>query len=85
MILARYEADCEQDRPGLVGDALSYIWAAREGLSEPQLLALCRLRSVVVPDVFNQAVDLSFTRVDVGRLIGAWQEGRSPVLISLDR
>ena len=39
-ILARYEGDYERDRPGLVRDALSAIWAARHGLSEAELLDL---------------------------------------------
>jgi tetratricopeptide (TPR) repeat protein len=36
-ILARYEGDYDRDRPGLVRDALSAIWAARHGLSEVEL------------------------------------------------
>jgi tetratricopeptide (TPR) repeat protein len=39
-ILARYEADYERDRPGLVRDAMSLLWAARRGLSEAELLEL---------------------------------------------
>jgi len=39
-ILVRWEEDCEGDRPGLVSDALSLIWAARRGLSEAELLDL---------------------------------------------
>jgi tetratricopeptide (TPR) repeat protein len=39
-ILARYENDYDRDRPGLVRDALSAIWAARHGLSEAELLDL---------------------------------------------
>jgi tetratricopeptide (TPR) repeat protein len=39
-VLARYEQDFEQDRPGLVGDAMRALWAARRGLSEPELLEL---------------------------------------------
>lgn len=39
-ILARYEADYERDRPGLVGEAMSLLWAARRGLSEAELLEL---------------------------------------------
>jgi len=39
-VLVRYEADFERDRPGLVGDALRALWAARRGLTEPELLAL---------------------------------------------
>ena len=34
MILARYERDYERDRPGLVKDAVSLLWAARRGLSK---------------------------------------------------
>ena len=39
-ILARYEGDYDRDRPDLVRDALSAIWAARYGLSEAELLDL---------------------------------------------
>jgi tetratricopeptide (TPR) repeat protein len=39
-VLARWERDYERDRPGLVGEALSLLWAARRGLSEPELLDL---------------------------------------------
>jgi tetratricopeptide (TPR) repeat protein len=38
-ILARYEKDYE-DRPRLVRDAMSLIWAARRGISESELLDL---------------------------------------------
>jgi len=38
-VLARYEDDYERDRPGLVGTALSLVWAARRGLTESELLA----------------------------------------------
>ena len=40
LILTRYETDYERDRPGLVGDAFSLLWAARRGLSETELLDL---------------------------------------------
>ena len=39
-ILARYEEDYEGERPGLVRDAMSLLWAARRGLSEAELLDL---------------------------------------------
>jgi tetratricopeptide (TPR) repeat protein len=39
-ILERYEADYEQDRPGLVRDVMTLFWAARQGLSESELLGL---------------------------------------------
>lgn len=37
-ILERYEQDYERDRPGLVRDTMSLIWASRRGLSETELL-----------------------------------------------
>jgi tetratricopeptide (TPR) repeat protein len=40
LILARCESDYEGERPRLVRDALSYLWAARRGLSEAELLDL---------------------------------------------
>jgi len=39
-VLERYEEDYERDRPGLVQDAMSLLWAARRGLSEAELLEL---------------------------------------------
>ena len=37
-ILKRYEEDYERDRPGLVRDSMTLIWAARRGLTEKELL-----------------------------------------------
>ena len=39
-VLARYERDYEVQRPGLVADVMRAIWAARRGISEPELLEL---------------------------------------------
>ena len=39
-ILARYEEDYERERPGLVRDAMTLLWAARRGLSEVELMDL---------------------------------------------
>src|SRR5712692_6970603 len=39
-ILIRYEQDYELERPGLVREAMSLLWAARRGLSEAELLEL---------------------------------------------
>jgi len=39
-ILERYEEDYERDRPGLIRDAMSLLWAPRRGLSEAELLEL---------------------------------------------
>jgi nephrocystin-3 len=41
-ILERYEQDYERDRPGLVRDAMSLLWASRHGLSEAEILELLR-------------------------------------------
>jgi hypothetical protein len=39
-ILERYEQDYQRDRPGLVRDAMTLLWAARRGLSEAELMDL---------------------------------------------
>jgi tetratricopeptide (TPR) repeat protein len=39
-VLRRYEEDYEGNRPGLVRDSMSLLWAARRGLSEAELLDL---------------------------------------------
>jgi ATP/maltotriose-dependent transcriptional regulator MalT len=39
-ILARFEQDYERDRPNLVREAMSLLWAARRGLSQAELLQL---------------------------------------------
>jgi tetratricopeptide (TPR) repeat protein len=39
-ILERYENDYERERPGLVRDAMSMLWAARRGLSESEVLEM---------------------------------------------
>jgi tetratricopeptide (TPR) repeat protein len=38
LVLERYERDYERDRPGLVRDSMRSIWAARRGVTEPELL-----------------------------------------------
>ena len=48
-ILERYEQDYERDRPGLVCDATSLLWAARRGLSEAELLDLLGTDSEPLP------------------------------------
>jgi nephrocystin-3 len=42
LVLNRYQRDYERDRPGLVGETLGLIWAARRGLSETEILQLLR-------------------------------------------
>jgi len=41
-VLTRYRRDYDRDREGLVGEALSLVWAARRGLTESELLRLLR-------------------------------------------
>ncbi|MCX6844513.1 MAG: DUF4062 domain-containing protein, partial [candidate division WOR-3 bacterium] len=41
-ILTRYEQAYNRDRPRLVQDALSLLWAARRGLTEPELLEVLK-------------------------------------------
>jgi nephrocystin-3 len=49
LVFQRWEADYERGRPGLVGDALKRLWAARRGLSEAELLDLLSSDAVPVP------------------------------------
>nr|WP_281719832.1 tetratricopeptide repeat protein [Nitrosomonas nitrosa] len=41
-VLTRYQRDYERDRLGVVGKALGFIWAARRGLAEAELLQLLK-------------------------------------------
>lgn len=52
LILERYEADYERDRPGLVGDAMRTLWAARRGLSETELMDLLGTGGQPLPRAF---------------------------------
>jgi tetratricopeptide (TPR) repeat protein len=40
LVLSRWQTDYERDRPGLIADALSLLWASRRGLSEAEMLDL---------------------------------------------
>jgi len=51
-ILARYEQDYERDRPGLVKDTVSLLWAARRGLSKPELMDLLGIGGMPLPDAY---------------------------------
>jgi len=52
LILRRYDADYERDRPGLTRDAFSLLWAARRGLSETELLDLLGADGQPLPRAF---------------------------------
>jgi tetratricopeptide (TPR) repeat protein len=51
-VLDRYEADYERDRPGLVGDAMRCVWAARHGLAESELLDLLGTGGNPLPNAY---------------------------------
>jgi hypothetical protein len=50
-ILERYEQDYERERPGLVRDAMTLLWASRRGLTEVELLDLLGRGSEPLPRV----------------------------------
>lgn len=51
-ILERYEEDYERDRPGLVRDSMSLLWAARRGLSETELMELLGSEGLPLPKAY---------------------------------
>jgi nephrocystin-3 len=53
-MLARYQ----HDRPGLVGEAFGLIWAARRGLSEPELVRLLKARLLKSEDRPQLPIDI---------------------------
>ena len=58
-ILDRYEHDYERDRPGLVRDAMTLLWAARRGLSEAELLGLLGTDAEPLPRAHWSALHLA--------------------------
>ncbi len=61
-ILTRYETDYESERPGLVRDAFSAIWSARNGLSEAELLDLLGDGGAPLPHAFWSPLFLAAER-----------------------
>jgi len=51
-ILARYERDYEQDRPGLGRDLCRLVWASRQGLSRDELRGLLGAHDQPLPDAY---------------------------------
>lgn len=51
-ILERYEQDYDHERPGLVRDSMRYLWAARRGLSEAELLELLGTQGEPLPQAY---------------------------------
>jgi tetratricopeptide (TPR) repeat protein len=65
--LTRLENDTRADRPGLVSEALGLIWAARAGLSEPELLALLGDPDTPMPPASWSTVSLALAGTLVSR------------------
>jgi nephrocystin-3 len=66
-ILARYEADYERDRSGLVGDAMTLLWAARRGLSEAELLEVLGTDGEPLPSAYFSPLYLAAEQSLVSR------------------
>ncbi len=77
LVLARYEQDFETERAGLVGDAMRALWAARRGLTEPELLDLLDVPGAVWSPLVLAAENGLLTRS--GRLGFATDDHRTAV------
>jgi len=75
-VLERYEEDYERDRPGLVREALSLLWAARRGLSETELLELLGSDGQPLPRAYWSPLFLAAEQALVNRsgLIGFFHD-----------
>jgi tetratricopeptide (TPR) repeat protein len=71
-IFERYEEDYERDRPGLVKDALTSLWASRRGLSETELLDLLGSKGESLPQAYWAPFYIAADKLFVNRsgLIG---------------
>ncbi|HHL32770.1 MAG TPA: DUF4062 domain-containing protein [Desulfobulbaceae bacterium] len=52
LILVRLEQDYEKEWPGLVGQAMSLLWASRRGLSESEILEIMHLPQLIWSPLF---------------------------------
>ena len=75
-ILRRYEEDYERDRPGLVREAFSWVWAARRGLAEVELLDLLGTQNLPLPHAHWAPLSLAAESalVNRGGLIGFFHD-----------
>jgi len=75
-ILERYEQDYQCDRPNLVKDAMSLIWASRRGLSETELLEMLGKDGKPLPRAYWSGLYLAAEQSLVNRsgLIGFFHE-----------
>ena len=72
LILTRCERDYERERPGLVRDAMSLLWAARRGLSETELMELLGADGQPLPHAYWSPLFLAMEQsfLSHGGLIG---------------
>lgn len=66
-ILERYEQDYERNRPGLVKEAMSLIWASRRGLSEKELAELLGADGLPLPAAYWSPLQLAARELLVSR------------------
>jgi len=66
-VLGRLEKDYERERPGLVGEALSLIWASRRGLSEAELLEIMGSKDTPLPRALWSPLYLAMEEALVNR------------------
>ena len=59
LILERYEQDYERERPELVRDSMSLLWAARRGLSEAELMELLGADGQPLPHAYWSPLHLA--------------------------
>lgn len=67
LILDRCEQDYGKERPGLLRDALSLLWAARHGLSETELLELLGVNGQPLPQAYWSPLYLSLEQSFLNR------------------
>lgn len=66
-VLTRYARDHQMDRPGLIRDALSLVWASRRGLSEAELLDLLGADGEPLPAALWSSFALRADRIFLSR------------------
>lgn len=66
-VLTRCEQDYERERPGLVGDSMKLLWAARRGLTEAELLELLGGNESSLPQAYWSPLHLALEASLVNR------------------
>lgn len=76
LLLERCESDFEIERPGLVRDALSYIWTSKQGLSETELLDLLGNQGQSIPQRIWSPLYLALEKSFINRrgLLGFYHD-----------